>query len=200
MKIGILADIHGQAAKLRQAIERLQAENVDRIVGLGDLIYDPNHAAEIVDILTACRASCLFGNHELGLCVDPPKAILDRHDDEVIEYFGSLPAQIEIGDVLCSHTFPPEDATDPISYYLGQTPEDTGAWDASFAQFPHRIMLIGHFHRWYVGTPAGQVDWNGVDHFELDPTQRYCFVIAAVMDGCAAALDTESNILTPIRF
>jgi predicted phosphodiesterase len=71
MKIGVLADIHGDVANLTKAIDRLRREKVDVIVALGDLIYDRRNASETVELLKNCGAIGVWGNHELGLCVEP---------------------------------------------------------------------------------------------------------------------------------
>jgi predicted phosphodiesterase len=40
MRLGLLADIHGDVRKLSRAIERLRQEGLDKFVLLGDVIYD----------------------------------------------------------------------------------------------------------------------------------------------------------------
>jgi predicted phosphodiesterase len=44
MRLGLLADIHGDVRKLSRAIERLRQEGVDKFVLLGDVIYDTRDA------------------------------------------------------------------------------------------------------------------------------------------------------------
>ena len=117
-----------------------------------------------------------------------------------MEFFGTLTSHFDTGDVLYSHTLPDQDATDPLAYYLGPKPGEAGALDACFSRFPHRVMMIGHFHRWFAATPAGRISWDGDRPIEIDSDNRYFFAIHAVMDGWAAILDDERGVLTPIHF
>jgi hypothetical protein len=63
---------------------------------------------------------------------------------------------MELGDLLFSHTLPNQDPTDPSAYYLGQRPDEEHALNESFEQFPHRVIMIGHFHCWFAATPTGR--------------------------------------------
>ncbi len=199
MKFGILADIHGHVEHLRKAITCLSREQVDQFIVLGDLIFDRSHATETVGLLKDCGAVGVWGNHELGLCVDPDDEIRSMYTAPVLEYFSALSAQLEFADLLFSHTLPSEDARDPLSYYLGPHPLADGALKGSFDQFPHRVMMIGHFHRWFAATPAGAVPWDGGQPLVLESHRRYLFIVHAVMFGWAAVFDDRTNVLTPIR-
>ena len=197
MKICLLADIHGDVKNLSKAIEQLE-DSVDQFVVLGDVIYDQKHAHETVAMLNRCGAVGVWGNHELGLCIEPSDELRQAYGETVLEFFSRLQAQMELGDYLFSHTLPDQDASDPFSYYLGPSPHDMEALDACFAKFRHRAFLIGHFHRWLAVTSAGPLMWNG----ELPLTlhgERRLVVINAVMNGWAAVLDDQAGVLTPVR-
>jgi len=199
MKIGILADIHGHVKHLTNALDRIRCEQVDQFVVLGDVIYDSKSAPETVSLLNDCGAVGVWGNHELGLCVDPDDKVRKLYTEPVIEFFSRLKSHFELGELLFSHTLPNQDASDPVSYYLGPRPDEEGALDVCFSQFRHRVMMVGHFHRWFAATPAGRMAWDGDEPIMLDSGTRYFFVIHAVMDGWAAVIDDENNILTPIH-
>ncbi|MEQ8791273.1 MAG: metallophosphoesterase family protein [Pirellulaceae bacterium] len=200
MRIGLLADIHGHVEHLRSALDLLRRRHVDRFIVLGDVIYDAKNAAETVELLAACGAVGVWGNHELGLCIDPDDELRRMYTEPVIEFFRTLQPRMELEDLLFSHTTPSEDPADPLAYYLGPRLTDDGALDASFAQFPHRVMMTGHFHRWFAATPAGQFDWDGRRPIELNPDMRYLLTVDAVMNRRAALLDTQRNLLTPLEF
>ena len=199
MKLGILADIHGDVEKLRKAITSLSRKQVDQFIVLGDVICDRSNATETVALLTDCGAIGVWGNHELGLCVDPDDEIRAMYTAPVLEYFSSLSAHLEFDDLLFSHTLPSEDASDPLSYYLGQYPLADSTLNNSFDQFPHRVMMIGHFHCWLAATPAGPIAWDGSKPMELKSQNRYLFVINAVMYDWTAVFDDDTNVLTPIH-
>lgn len=198
MKIGILADIHAHLDNLQAALAGLQAAGIDRIVVLGDLIESPRHAAETISLLKAQYAVGVWGNHELGLCVEPRPEVCALYPAWVVDYFSTLAARFELGELLFSHSLPSQDAADPAAYYLGPRPHEPGALDASFAQFRHRIMFIGHFHDWFAATPNGCLPWDGSEPLRCDPDQRYFVVVHAVADGWFAIFDDVTNVLTPI--
>lgn len=106
---------------------------------------------------------------------------------------------MEWGDLILSHVYPFLDASDVMSYYTGMQPEDQQTLEECFSRVAHRVMMVGHFHRWLAATPAGPIDWDTDLPFELNVGQRYFFVIHAVTDGRAAVYDNELNVLTPIR-
>lgn len=88
MRIGILADIHGHVGNLRKVIARLRLERVDLFVVLGDVIDNGVNASETVAMLKDCEAVGVFGNHELGLCVDPEGDLRARCDDWIADSSG----------------------------------------------------------------------------------------------------------------
>lgn len=198
MRLGILADIHGDVTQLQIAIARLREAGVDRFVVLGDVIYDANQSAETVALLEEIEAIGVFGNHELGLCNEPEEEIFELFDSSVMSYFAKLTPHLLVGDVRLSHNLPTQDATDPYDYYLGKKPNDPDALRECFAAFPQRIMLIGHYHRWMAASTKGRFKWKEGQTISLDPNERYLFVIHAVMDGWAALLDDVANELMPI--
>src|SRR5690242_2317809 len=103
MKIGILADIHEDVEGLSQALTQLHRESVDRVVVLGDLFYTGQRVAETVDLLIAAGAIGVFGNHDLGLCLDPSPDLLARYPSRVFEFTRTLAARLELGGCLFSH-------------------------------------------------------------------------------------------------
>lgn len=199
MRIGILADIHAHTANLTKAIASLRREGVDVFVVLGDVIYDSSNATETIEILRDCEAIGVWGNHELGLCVEPEADVCAGYADTVLSFLGTLTPRLELGGCLFSHTFPNEDASDPMSYYVDRRPNEEGALDGCFSTLPHRLMMIGHFHRWFAANTSGAIAWNGERTIELEPNDRYFFVIGAVMNGQAAILDTVQNVLIPMH-
>ena len=199
MRIGVLADIHGHVDNLTKAIDRLRREKVERFVVLGDLIYSKTGAAETVDLLRGCDARGVWGNHELGLCVDPSDELRQAYSAPVADYFRTLSSRYEIDDILFSHTLPDQDASDPTAYYLAPRPHEDGALTNCFSQFQHRLMFAGHFHRWFAADAEGPLDWQGGTPLQFENHRRYFCVIHAVMDGWTAVIDQQLDVLTPIR-
>lgn len=200
LRIGILADIHGDFRRLELAIQALSSRKVDRYIALGDLLFNRQGASETVSLLKQVGAAAVWGNHELGLCVDPRPELLDGLHPDVVDYFSGLVPDWELSGCLFSHTFPNLDPTDPLAFYLGSEPESAEAREVVFAEFSHRVFAIGHFHRWYAANREGPLDWQADRPLQLRPAERYFFVIAAVKDGRAAVLDLNAGTLEPVNF
>ena len=70
MRIAILSDIHGNLEALTTIIEKIEADKIDRIYCLGDVVgYGPN-PNECVEIISQKCAQVVIGNHDhavLGL-------------------------------------------------------------------------------------------------------------------------------------
>ena len=199
MRIGILADIHGDVDHLKSVLARLRREAVDEIIVLGDVIESRNGSIETVALLKSHDAVGVWGNHELGLCVDASSEIRATYTEPVMDFFATLVPRFELGDLLFSHALPSEDAADPTSYYLGRRPDEEGGVDPSFALFPHRVIFIGHFHRWFVVTPQTILPWDGTEPIELETDQRYIVGVHAVMNGRFAIFDDSTNVMTPCK-
>ena len=69
----------------------------------------------------------------------------------------------------------------------------------SFAAVDHRLLFIGHYHRWWAATSEGSLDWAGDRPLELAANQRYFVVVGPVLGGWCGWLDTDAGVLLPIR-
>jgi hypothetical protein len=67
----------------------------------------------------------------------------------------------------------------------------------SFAAVPHRVLFIGHLHRWLLGKPDGLLPWRGENLVRLESNNRYLVVVHAVWEGKCALFDTKTGDLTP---
>jgi len=119
MKLGILADIHEDVARVRQALEHFRQEDIDQVVFLGDLFDRGQHLAETVALLSACGAVGVWGNHDLGLCDHPHERIRARYAGPVFDFMQTLRPRLELDGCLFSHGLPSWDPADPEVYYLG---------------------------------------------------------------------------------
>lgn len=64
MKVGVVSDIHCNVEGLKAAVAAMGP--VDRLICLGDCIYDFRFSNEIVALLREYRAEVIMGNHEEG--------------------------------------------------------------------------------------------------------------------------------------
>ena len=198
MRIGILADIHEQVGYLRSAVTRFQSIGVNQVVLLGDVFETGKYIQESIQILREAGTVGVWGNHDLGLCHNADPEFVAKYDDKVVEYFAKLESHYELHDILFCHGLPTWDPTDPMIYYLGDPPWESGGLAPVFDSFPHRIFLIGHYHRWFLATTDEVIDWDGTESITLDPAKRYFLIVNAVLSGWCAVLDTESNEFIPL--
>ncbi|HYT89142.1 MAG TPA: metallophosphoesterase family protein [Gemmataceae bacterium] len=199
MRIGILADVHEHIPRLQAALERCQRENVDRLVLLGDVFDVGRRLTETVALLAQAGVVGVWGNHELGLCHEPDEHIRRTYAGPVLDYMATLRPRLEVEDCLFTHGLPCWDPTDPAMYYLGERPESAAARANCFEAVPHRVLFLGHFHRWLAATPHACLDWDGTKPLLLPRDERYLVEIAAVADGWCAVYDTVECRLEPQR-
>lgn len=198
MKLGLLADIHEETRQLRSAIAVLQRHGADRFVVLGDVVEMGKRLEETVSLLQEVQAVGVWGNHDVRLCFDPDEAVCRRYSAAVLEFMGSLQPHLEIDDCLFSHVEPwldPHKIED--LWYFDGPPDSPEKLARSFAAVPHRVLFIGHMHRWLLGTPEGLLPWRGEQQVCLDSARRHLVVIHAVWDGKCALFDTTTRDLTP---
>ena len=199
MKIGILADIHEAVEPLERALAAFRALGTERIVVLGDVLEMGERIDTVVGLLTQAGAAGVWGNHDFGLCREPPSWAREHFSSTTLEYFQGLVPRLEIDGCLFTHVAPyldPENLEDLWSPggFLS-TPE---AIERSFAATRHRILCMGHAHRWLLATPGGVKDWSGEGPVDLDREQRTLVSVHAVLWGWCALLDTGASRLVPV--
>jgi hypothetical protein len=198
MKLGLLADIHEQTAQLRTAIDVLQRHGADRFVVLGDVFELGKNLDETIGLLRDVGAVGVWGNHDFGLCFEPGETIRRKYSVAVLDFMGSLQPRLEIDGCLFTHIEPwldPHNVED--LWYFDGPPESPEALVRSFEAVPHRVMFMGHLHRWLIGTPIGVLPWRGDRQLCLDCASRHLVVLHAVCDGKYALFDTTTGDLTP---
>src|SRR5215210_643586 len=65
MRLGLIADVHGNLHALDRVLERLAPERVDAYVCAGDLVGYGPYPNECVERVSALGATCVAGNHDL---------------------------------------------------------------------------------------------------------------------------------------
>jgi hypothetical protein len=198
MKLGILADIHEEARQLRAAISVLERHGAERFVVLGDVFEMGKRIEETVQLLREVDAVGVWGNHDVGLCFDPSEERCRRYSADVLAFMGSLQPHLEVDGCLFTHVEPWLDAhkVEDLWYFDGP-PDSAEKLAKSFAAVPHRVMFMGHMHRWLLGTKEGALPWRGDRPVQLDASRRYLVVVHAVWDGKCALFDTTTGDLTP---
>ena len=156
MKLGILADIHGDLDGLRAALYEFDRLGCDRILCAGDLVGYGPHPDEVVSLVRESGIVCVRGNHDRwavdGLAgtpaglrdtADPAKG---RLKPETLEFLAGLPFSwhdtIEGVRVAMYHGSPDSDME---GIYAEQvTDKDLRRW---FANAKADVLIVGHTHQ-----------------------------------------------------
>ena len=198
MRLGLLADIHEHTRQLQKAIDLLRQHGAERFVILGDVFETGKRIEQTVRLLQEVQADGVWGNHDIGLCFDPSDAVCQRYSADVLRFMGGLRPRLEIDGCLFTHVEPWLDPhrVEDLWYFDGppDTPEKLAR---SFAAVPNRVLFLGHFHRWLIGSPAGVLPWRGEVPIRLDARDPHLVVVHAVWDGRCAVFDTETGDLVP---
>jgi putative phosphoesterase len=140
--IGIVSDIHGNAAGLAAALDRMG--DVDELICAGDIVEDYRFSNETVALLRRRGARCVLGNHDTGL-LGPhgARARAAAHvDRDLVDWLASHPLTIDtVVDgkrLVLTHASPCAPHT---QYVIKHSPElkRIGDVDADY-------VIIGHTH------------------------------------------------------
>lgn len=143
MRIGIVSDVHGNAAGLSCALERMG--DVDELICLGDMIEEFRFDNDTVATLRNRNARCVLGNHDVGLLSAHGRRARDAAhvDRSLVAWLESHPLSIDTKirrqRVVITHASPCAPHT---QYVLPNSPElmRIGHVDAD-------VVLIGHTHK-----------------------------------------------------
>lgn len=153
MRLGILADLHGNAPALGAVLEVLRGEGIDRLLVAGDLIGYYPLVNETLDLLREWPAEVVLGNHDAYLlgrlpCSDERRQAygLDVADRLIVpehrEWLQTLPFERRLSydgrRLLLCHGSPagPEDYVFP----------DRADWSV-FSSVDADMVVLGHTHR-----------------------------------------------------
>ncbi|CAN7380020.1 metallophosphoesterase family protein [Bosea sp. LjRoot237] len=156
MRLGVIADVHGNLPALEAVLASLAGLSVDAVVNLGDCASGPLWPAETVRLLRASKMSHVRGNHDRALDAASPEELGASDsfawrdlDAEARGWLAALPFEIEIGKARCFHASPIDDET----YLLDEI--DSGrlvaarpqAVEALIGAAGHAVVLCGHSHQ-----------------------------------------------------
>ncbi len=178
MRLAILSDVHANLEALQAVLAHVDAQGVDAIYCLGDVVGyggDPEACLEI--IRERCQVVVL-GNHDVAVAREEgldylPKdgraaAIAHRKalSDEQLEWLATLPLTARVDGVTLVHATPLEpESWHRLAGYLQSARQ--------FEHFDTRVCFIGHTH-----IPGMMADAIGV--FQMRPGRRYLVNVGSV--------------------
>ncbi|MEA5105591.1 metallophosphoesterase family protein [Pantoea sp. S18] len=156
MKLAVISDIHGNLPALNAVLADIQAQCVDLILNLGDIVSGGLLPAETADRLMPLNIPTIRGNHERQLLEQDfaSMSLSDRHAFERLHaqhwhWLKNLPAELTIGDdVLMVHGVPGDDRI----YFLeevtatGVRPSPEARVLSLVADRKASLILCGHTH------------------------------------------------------
>jgi predicted phosphodiesterase len=201
VRLGVIADIHGNAVALEAVLGDL--EPVDELVCLGDVAEGGPQPVECVARVREVGCPVVLGNTDEWLLgsdlahSDPVRAeqarwTLDVIGDDGLSFLRTFERTVSIGDVLCFHGSPlsNEDLLQPT------TPDDE--FEERLGGTDARVMCGGHIHFQWMRRFRGSLFFNPgsvgfVNDYKraarergLDPVAEYAVVS---LDGERLSLD-----------
>lgn len=67
MKVGLIADVHGNAIALKAVLDQLKELDVSSVMCMGDIVGYYPFVNESIELLQEARVACIQGNHEVYL-------------------------------------------------------------------------------------------------------------------------------------
>lgn len=155
VRLGVIADIHGNLPALEAVLARVDALAVDRLVNLGDCASGPLWPAETVALLRSRAIDHVRGNHDRAMGAAAPDGLGASDgfswralDPEARGWLAGLPVELTLAGTLCFHASPGCDET-----YLMEQIQDGHLLPAPVATIERRLagrtaplMLCGHSH------------------------------------------------------
>jgi predicted phosphodiesterase len=205
MRIGLVADIHNDSDSLSRAIATLNARGVDLFVTLGDscdVFLADDGIVEVTTMLQELGAVGVWGNHDFVLCRNVDGRYVTRYaGTPVLDFMAGISPTLVVGECHFSHLEPLGDPHD-VAHLWSLKDESFDLMELaarSFEAIEHRLLFIGHYHRWWAATPEGSLDWTGDRPLELATDRRYFVVVGPVFGGWCGWIDTDAGVLLPLR-
>ncbi|HEY4716990.1 MAG TPA: metallophosphoesterase family protein [bacterium] len=213
MRIGILADIHGNLEALTEAVKLLKEEKPDKIIFLGDVVGYGANPNECCDIVREIADVSLIGNHDAACCgrLDP-KWFVDHAriaiewcmkviTRENLDWLKGLGYTYRIDDITFSHGSPID--VENFDYLVDITRAvSVFEW---MDQNKSRVHFVGHAHLFLSfvleGSPEPNVNITTSPSLNLAGSGKFAINVGSVgqpRDGdprsCYAIIDTVSQL------
>jgi diadenosine tetraphosphatase ApaH/serine/threonine PP2A family protein phosphatase len=185
MRLAIIADIHGNLEALRSVLTRIDAEGVEVILNLGDLVGYNASPNECLELLKSRKVWSLAGNHDLALFdeeraqnfnIIAHQALMwcrEQVHPEFLEFLRGLPQlRAQPGSFLACHGTPSSPDTYIAYHFQGKR-----VLKYLLGHPPTRVCFFGHTHRralWYRDI-RGKVALRPIlpDQMALSPEEHY---------------------------
>lgn len=151
MKYGVLGDIHSNLSALESVLERFEAEGVDRILSVGDIVGYGAQPKECIRLVRSIGATVVKGNHDAACVGELELRYFNAHaraavewttavlDEEELRWLAGLPLTVDLEDCCVGHgTYHRPELFD----YIQSTSDADPSLDAMWKP----ICFVGHTH------------------------------------------------------
>lgn len=162
MRVGLLGDIHGNAAALSEVLAAARTEGIERLFVTGDFVGYYYDAGDVLAMLAEWPISAVRGNHDVMLieCLEDPAKLdsltrkygsglresIHTLPSDAIEFLKSLPQTSTFdcagGRLVLAHGAP----WDTNTYIYPDADEEV--WDR-LAEINATFVVLGHTHYQY---------------------------------------------------
>ena len=194
-RVGVIGDVHACDIRLTRLVSFLQAQALDQLVCVGDVVNGPGDPNACAALLESAHVATVRGNHDRWLLEGQPPVGDDVHrledlDPSTIAFLSALPVSLELRGadgtpLLLCHGLLDNDmnsiTADDYGYALGANDELQTLLDDR----KRRIVIKGHRHR-----PAV---WRLEDLTLIDAGS-----LLAYNPTCGGIIDIAARTVTPI--
>lgn len=182
-RVGLIGDIHAEDAKLEAALRHLEAEGVEAILSVGDVVDGPGDPDRCCELIERHGVLAVRGNHDRWLLSGEMRELPRAHlredlDPRSVERLANLPPSqrfdTEAGSLLLCHGLDDDDMARLLPWDEGYALESNDALQRLVAARAFALVAGGHTHRRMVRTVGGVIFVNaGTLLAESEP----CFVL-----------------------
>lgn len=148
-KIGLISDIHADAAYTEAAFAELRMRRVDQILCAGDVAGYGDELPQTVQLLRDNSCDVICGNHDMWYDESKPS-----YSPAIAEYLHDLPAfksyVIEETKVYMVHAEPPDACMGGIKLldeHGCMIESEKHRWSQELVNFDYDVLIIGHTHQ-----------------------------------------------------
>jgi diadenosine tetraphosphatase ApaH/serine/threonine PP2A family protein phosphatase len=189
MRLAVIADIHSNLEALESVLAAIDAEGVEVILNLGDLVGYNASPNECLELLKTRKVWSLAGNHDLAL-FDPERAqqfniiahqaliwCREQIHPDFLNFLHGLPRlRQQPGSFLACHGTPTSPDTYIAYHFQGKQ-----VLKYLLGHPPTRVCFFGHTHRrafWYRDIrgkvagrqiPAAKLTLSSEEHYLINP-------------------------------
>jgi len=151
MRYGILGDIHSNLSALQTVLDAMDADGVDRILSVGDVVGYGAAPSETIELVRERKVEVVKGNHDAACVLELDITYFNPYAREAVlwtnarlskpetEWLSALPMTYLGEHCSVSHGT----LATPERYDYVQTTEDA---DPSLDEMQRRVCFVGHTH------------------------------------------------------